>query len=146
MLYKITAESINEIRQSTSTMLSNRNFLSKYYWLKSIITIACRYLQALLLRSQIFRVRSWLPLTTLEASPKNLAAITFPECPVSVCWKERSNTWEIGLSCKAGTYQRIDVSYPIHLRWHWHVDRLKDWHSVRSRSVLQSEIEHVFPV
>ena len=40
---------------------------------------------ALLLRSHILSVRSWLPETTLDGSPRNLAAITFPEWPVRVC-------------------------------------------------------------
>ena len=50
-------------------------------------------LQALLWRSQIFSVRSWLPETTLYASPKNLAAITLPLWPVNVC----CNSWKIHL-------------------------------------------------
>lgn len=46
-----------------------------------------RHLQTLLLRSQIFRVRSWLPDTTLFGSPINFAAKTFALWPVSVCCK-----------------------------------------------------------
>jgi hypothetical protein len=46
---------------------------------------------ALLLRSQILSVRSWLPETTLDGSPKNLAAITFPEWPVRVCCTNNKN-------------------------------------------------------
>lgn len=41
---------------------------------------------ALMRRSYIFSVRSWLPVTTLLGSPMNLAAITLAQCPVSVCW------------------------------------------------------------
>ena len=44
-----------------------------------------RDLQARLRRSQILRVRSWLPVTTLDGSPRNLAAITFAQWPVRVC-------------------------------------------------------------
>jgi len=44
-------------------------------------------LQALDRRSQIFSVRSWLPLTTIEGSPIKRAANTLPLCPVKVCCK-----------------------------------------------------------
>lgn len=43
-------------------------------------------------RSHTFNVRSWLPVTTLDDSPRNLAAITLPLWPVRVCWK---NTTEL---------------------------------------------------
>lgn len=47
--------------------------------------------QARLRKSHIFNVRSWLPVTTFDGSPKNLAAITFPLCPVNVCCKLKEN-------------------------------------------------------
>lgn len=43
--------------------------------------------QARLRRSQILRVRSWLPVTTLACSPRNFAASTLPLWPVKVCCK-----------------------------------------------------------
>lgn len=49
------------------------------------------HLQDLLCRSQILRVLSWLPETTLKLSPRNLAARTFPLWPVSVCCKLQIN-------------------------------------------------------
>lgn len=70
-------------------------------------------IQAPVRSSQIFSVRSWLPVTTFVASARNLPAITFPLCPVRVCWngnivclehgfldpKLRARLgWEMGLS------------------------------------------------
>merc|ERR1719180_197623 len=49
-------------------------------------------MHALLRRSQTLRVLSWLPLTTLVASPRNLAESTLPECPVKVCRSLLSST------------------------------------------------------
>lgn len=43
--------------------------------------------QALLLKSHIFNVRSWLPVTIFWDSPTNLPAITLPLWPVSECCK-----------------------------------------------------------
>lgn len=48
------------------------------------------YLHDLLCKSQIFRVLSWLPETTLLLSPRNLAARTFPLWPVKVCCRTLS--------------------------------------------------------
>lgn len=45
--------------------------------------------QARLRRSQILRVRSWLPVTIFVASPTNLAAITLPLWPVNVCCNDK---------------------------------------------------------
>lgn len=45
---------------------------------------------ARLRKSHIFNVRSWLPVTTFDGSPKNLAAITFPLWPVKVCYIEEN--------------------------------------------------------
>lgn len=61
----------------------------------ALILMYTFHLHALLLRSHIFKVLSWLPVTTLEGSPRNFAAITFPEWPVRVCCnkiKHISNT------------------------------------------------------
>jgi hypothetical protein len=55
---------------------------------------------ALLLRSQILSVRSWLPETTLDGSPRNLAAITFPEWPVRVCCTNKNENTLIALSAR----------------------------------------------
>lgn len=57
----------------------------------------CFHLHALLLRSHIFNVLSWLPETTLEASePINFAVITLFWCPVKVCCK---TSWTIQNTC-----------------------------------------------
>ena len=51
-------------------------------------TKSVSHLHAILLRSQIFSVLSWLPETILLQSPKNLAAKTLPLCPVKVLFKK----------------------------------------------------------
>lgn len=61
---------------------NNNKKLTKYLKFKE-------NLHALRLRSQIFRVLSWLPETTKPFSPRNLADITLLPCPVKVCFKNK---------------------------------------------------------
>lgn len=56
-------------------------------------------MHALLRKSQIFKVRSCDPVMIFCDSPTNFAAITFPECPVSVCWKDSKGGKKLSNCC-----------------------------------------------
>lgn len=57
-------------------------------------------LQARDRKSQIFKVRSWLPVTTTDVSPKNRAASTLPLCPVNVCCKNENKKKKVNIFVK----------------------------------------------
>lgn len=96
----LPASTISLAEQSVRVS-QNRIFLSKWPLMMvdpdpSVVTRSLQLepanfvsMQARLRKSQIFRVRSWLPVTTLDGSPRNLAAITLPLWPVNVCCNKK---------------------------------------------------------